>query len=374
MSTKKSIVVIGGLPSSLINFRGDFLRALMADGWTVTAMAGGASEEDRAAVEALGVSYRDYPIQRNGLSVKSDLQTFFALRRALADIKPDVVFSYTIKPVIWGGLATRFAGRPKFLALITGLGFTFQKSGFLKSILRGVVSQLYKLSLMGASKVIFQNSDNRQVFESRGLVKPSKAVQVSGSGVNIERYVETPIDTNETKFLLIARLLYDKGISEYIEAAKIVKARYPQARFLLVGPGDPSPNAFPIETVTQLDKEGVIEYLGEAADVRPHLQGCQIYVLPSYHEGLPRTVIEAMSTGRPVITTDVPGCRDTVIEGETGLLVPVKDAVALSEGMMTMIEKREAWQEMGRAGREFAERTFDVNKVNRDLLSYIHEA
>lgn len=346
----------------------------MADGWTVTAMAGGASEEDRAAVEALGVSYRDYPIQRNGLSVKSDLQTFFALRRALADIKPDVVFSYTIKPVIWGGLATRFAGRPKFLALITGLGFTFQKSGFLKSILRGVVSQLYKLSLMGASKVIFQNSDNRQVFESRGLVKPSKAVQVSGSGVNIERYVETPIDTNETKFLLIARLLYDKGISEYIEAAKIVKARYPQARFLLVGPGDPSPNAFPIETVTQLDKEGVIEYLGEAADVRPHLQGCQIYVLPSYHEGLPRTVIEAMSTGRPVITTDVPGCRDTVIEGETGLLVPVKDAVALSEGMMTMIEKREAWQEMGRAGREFAERTFDVNKVNRDLLSYIHEA
>lgn len=374
MSTKKSIVVIGGLPSSLINFRGDFLRALIADGWTVTAMAGGASEEDRAAVEALGVSYRDYPIQRNGLSVKSDLQTFFALRRALADIKPDVVFSYTIKPVIWGGLATRFAGRPKFLALITGLGFTFQKSGFLKSILRGVVSQLYKLSLMGASKVIFQNSDNRQVFESRGLVKPSKAVQVSGSGVNIERYVETPIDTNETKFLLIARLLYDKGISEYIEAAKIVKARYPQARFLLVGPGDPSPNAFPIETVTQLDKEGVIEYLGEAADVRPHLQGCQIYVLPSYHEGLPRTVIEAMSTGRPVITTDVPGCRDTVIEGETGLLVPVKDAVALSEGMMTMIEKREAWQEMGRAGREFAERTFDVNKVNRDLLSYIHEA
>lgn len=188
------------------------------------------------------------------------------------------------------------------------------------------------------------------------------------------RYKQTPLDTSQTQFLLIARLLYDKGISEYVQAARIVKAAHPEARFQILGPSDPSPNAFPVEDIERLHAEGIIEYLGETDDVRPFIEACQVYVLPSYHEGLPRTVIEAMSTGRPVITTDVPGCRDTVIEGKTGMLVPAQDAEALAAAMIKMLERREDWVAMGQAGRRFVEETFDVHKVNRDLLAYIHGA
>jgi len=374
MSKEKSIVVIGGLPSSLINFRGDFLKALIADGWKVTAMAGGARPEDKAAVEALGATYIDYPLQRTGLNIFADLKTFLALRRTLSDLRPDALFCYTIKPVIWGGLASRFAGKPKFFALITGLGFTFQKGGALKNFLTRIISQLYRLSLNGAKAVIFQNDDNRKVFEDRKLVALNKSRKVNGSGVNIERYKFTPLDKEQTTFLLIARLLYDKGIREYAEAAKIVKAKHPEAQIQILGPTDPSPNGFPLPKLEALHESGTLEYLGSTDDVRPFVEACQIYVLPSYHEGLPRTVIEAMSIGRPVIATDIPGCRDTVIVGETGVLVPVKDAQALADAMIEMIENRENWVEMGSAGRKLAENKFDVNAINADLLSIISEA
>jgi len=370
----KKIIIIGALSGSLINFRGELLTALIDDGWSVVAMANGANEKERLAVTNKGVKYREYKIERNGMNAVKDIQTFFDLRAAIKQERPDVIFCYTIKPVIWGGLASAFSGRPKFIALITGLGFTFQKGTFLKSCLIAIVSLLYRLSLQHASAVIFQNSDNRNVMEDRHICDPKKSKQVNGSGVNIKHYTFSEVDNTKTTFLLIARLLKAKGIKEYAEAASIVKKQYPDSVIQILGPKDPSPNAFPIKTLQELHDEGVIEYLGETDDVRPFIKNCQVYVLPSYHEGLPRTVIEAMSIGRPIITTDVPGCRDTIIDNANGILVPAKNSNALAQAMIEMIERRDEWNELGRRSRKFAEDIFDVNKVNQNLIAIIDQA
>jgi glycosyltransferase involved in cell wall biosynthesis len=267
--------------------------------------------------------------------------------------------------VVWGGLAAFVTQVPRFYALIEGLGYMFQGGRWLAAT---VAKSLYRLSLLRSRKVIFLNPDNKFYFLSRHIIKENKAALIDGIGLDLDWYKSTKLPEGAPVFLCIARLLGEKGLREYVAAADQVKVRYPEAVFNLLGPLDPSPDGIPLKVVDAWIGEGKIQYLGEARDVRPLIEKCHVYVLPSYHEGMPRTVLEAMAIGRPILTTDVPGCRETVVQGENGYLVPKKNVGALYERMIWFIENRDQWERMGQVSRRMAENRFDVHKINAELL------
>lgn len=362
------IIVIGALPESLLNFRGDLIKSLVANGCKITAMAAQTESTVVSRLANIGIGFTPFPVQRNGLNPKADLKTLIALRKTFQTLQPDAVLAYTIKPVIWGGLASRATPSTRFYALITGLGFAFQGDSLKRKVLSQLVTLLYRIALKRADRVIFQNPDNLAEFVSRSIVPAAKCALVNGSGVDVGCYTHSPIPPGKPIFLTIGRLLGEKGFREYAQAAQIVKAKYPDTLFQLLGPEDPSPDGIPLSEVQHWHQQGWLEYLGSTHDVRPYLQNCHIYVLPSYHEGMPRTVLEAMAMGRPILTTDVPGCRETVISGENGYLVPKANADALAERMIWLIENRDQWERMGKRSREIAEEKYDVHKVNAQLL------
>ncbi|WP_391483935.1 glycosyltransferase family 4 protein [Adhaeretor mobilis] len=361
------------------------MRALVDTGSKVTVMTADASPEVEQRIRALGVEFRPYSIQRNAMSISSDRQTLTELRTALAELKPTTILAYTIKPIIWGGIAWRSSAarrcnETRFFALVTGLGYAFQGGSLKRRVLSTIVTKLYRTALRHATAVIFQNADNRDLFVERRIVDAAKCHVVSGSGINVAEFAQSPLSkkppvlkidgpAGPPHFLLIARLLGEKGIREYCRAAEQVKAKVPEARFSLVGPEDPSPDGISLEEIKRWHDAGTIHYHGATTDVRPFLQDCHIYTLPSYHEGMPRTVLEAMATGRPILTTEVPGCKETVQQGVNGWLVPKADADALAERMLWFIENRDQWQTMADASRKLAEEKFDVRIVNQQMLA-----
>lgn len=366
------IVLIGALPESLTNFRGDLIRALVSSGHSVTAMAAPASIDQVKAIESLGASFRSFPVQRNGLNPWYDVQTLFALHKAFRELTPQVVLAYTIKPIIWGSFALSGVHGVRFFALIEGAGYAFQSGGIKRRILTQLVKCLYRTALKKARQVIFLNRDNEQLFLQIGIVEQSQSVIVNGTGIDLDLFAAEPFPSGSVVFLTIARLLGEKGLREYAHAARLVKQRYPNAVFRLLGPADPSPDGVPLQEVKAWHAQKVVEYLGVAKDVRPFIADCHVYVLSSYHEGMPRTVLEAMAMGRPILTTNVPGCRETVVAGENGYLVPKADAEALAERMIWFIEHHGQWQRMGQASRRMAEERFDVHRVNAEMLRIMH--
>jgi glycosyltransferase involved in cell wall biosynthesis len=363
------IVVVGGAARSLVNFRGPLLEAMVSRGHEVIACAPDASEDVRGKLADMGVKYCHVPIKRAGMNPAGDLMTAFHLFCLFRRRRPDAVLGYTAKPVIWGCLAARAAGVSAAYAMITGLGYAFVGGGGLRQHAVGqVAAVLYRAALAGTKAVFFQNPDDLADFKKRNLLKNgARTVLINGSGVDLDHYPLSPLP-DAPVFLLMARLIGDKGISEYREAARRVRAKYPQARFLLAGGFDENPAAMSKEEIRRWQEEGNIEYLGRLEDVRPAIAQSRIYVLPSYREGTPRTVLEAMSMGRPVITTDAPGCRETVEHGVNGFLVPVKDSGALAEIMEKFIEQPSLAESMGRESRRIAEQKYDVHKVNRVIL------
>lgn len=352
-------------------FRGDLIRALVAAGHRVTAMGAAAPPEQEARIRGFGADYRVFPVERNRLRPVADLRTLFALRQAFVALAPDVVLAYTAKAVIWSGLAlTRMRG-PRFVALINGLGFTFQGDALLRRSLTALTSSLYRTSLRRAAAVVFQNPDNLDVFVGRRIVEPAKCRVVNGSGINLDHYAASPLPDGPPRFVMTTRLLREKGLREFAEAARAVRARHPETTFELLGRVERSLDAVPIEEVHGWERDGVLHYRGTVADVRPFLESSHVCVLPSYHEGLPRSILEAMAVGRPILTTDVPGCRETVVAGRNGFLVPKGDVPALTERMTWFIEHRERWRAMGQASRALAESRFDVRKVNADMFSVL---
>lgn len=364
------VVVFGGFADSLVNFRGPLLRALVANGHAVTACAPAASPDVQAKLAAMDVSYRDVPLSRTGLNPVSDIKTFLVLFSLFRELKPDVLLSYTIKPVIYGSLAARLVGVHAIYSMITGLGYAFSSGHAERKWVTRIATFLYRFALNGNRRVFFQNPDDRDFFiRAKIIARVDQAVLINGSGVDLQYFGCVPATESTPSFLLIARLIKDKGIIEYVEAARLVKCRYPAVQFRLLGPLDSNPNAISAAQISRWETEGAIIYLGEAADVRPAIADCAVYVLPSYAEGTPRTVLEAMSMGRAVITTDAPGCRETVIDGVNGILVPTRNAAALAQAMFDLIENPGLIEGMGKAGRSLAEEKFDVHKVNSVILS-----
>lgn len=365
-----NFLLIAGLAESLVNFRGSLISALQAKGLQVHVAAPDLPAHDatRRALEARQVVVHDIPILRTGTNPLADLRTLFALWRLMRRIRPKMVLGYTIKPVIYGSLAARLARVPHRFALITGLGYAFQGDGR-RSALQNLVQRLYAAALSRTDLVFFQNPDDLALFRARGILKAqSQALVVNGSGVDIAGFSSTPLPTGPVHFLLIARLLGDKGVREYAQAARMVKGTHPDVRFSLVGWIDSNPDAISQAELEEWVADGSIEFLGRMADVRPAIAACSVYVLPSYREGTPRTVLEAMAMGRPVITTDAPGCRETVVDGENGFLIPVKSVEALATAMRRFVNHPELVVSMGAQARRMTEEKYDVHKVNAVML------
>ena len=366
------ILVIGSHPKSLIQFRGELLHSFRKSGCKVIACASGECTETINNLSIMGIDYIPAPINRTSINPLHDLILLFQLMLIIRRVKPDCVLTYTVKPVIYGMLAARISGIQQRYAMITGLGYAFISShSFGKKILKLTVSFLYKLSLAKAKAVFFQNNDDLNLFRNKKIIgEKSHALRVMGSGVDIEHFKFTQIPSGKLVFLLIARLLNDKGIREYVEAARIVKEKRPndEVNFLLLGSFDSNPAAIQPSVIEQWVSDGFIKYLGSTDDVRSYIEQCSVFVLPSYREGMPRSVLEAMSMGRAIITTDTPGCRDTVVHNENGYLVPVKSIKELSIAMLKLIDNRQAIRKMGIKSRKMAEESFDVSKVNKVIL------
>jgi glycosyltransferase involved in cell wall biosynthesis len=362
------VVIIAGEAPSLVDFRGHLIESILKAGHEVHALAPSHDATKRWLAER-GASFHDLPVGRTVISPAQDIWLLLRLVSTLRKLKPDVVLTYTIKPNVYGILAAALAGVSRRYPLITGLGYAFTEVGKSKSwrIVNMAARMLYWSCLRCATAVIFQNEDDRDTFVKLFGLRNKPTHIVNGSGVDLDRFRVAPIP-DEPRFLMIARLLRDKGLGEYLAAARVVKNSRPQARFDLVGPSDPSPGAFPIDAVRQAVADGVVAYHGAVSDVRPFIARARIYVLPSYREGTPRSVLEAMAMGRPIVTTDVPGCRATVTHGDNGLLVPAARVAPLADAMIGLIDRPEDVRRMGARSRAIAEAKYDVRLVTADMM------
>ena len=366
------IVIVASLAFSLVNFRRRLIADMVACGHQVLACA---PEDDREVAEQLaemGVSYRTMPMQRVGLNPLADLRTLSWLIGLVVREQPDLVLAYTQKPIIYSGIACRIARRARFFAMVSGLGHVFGEGG--SRWLRLLVAQLYRSALARAEAIFVFNADDRgEMLRHRMITPAARVVQVPGSGVDLSYYRAVPIAPGSLRFLMIARLLRSKGLFEFVEAARRIRGRRPEVRFELLGPLDPSPAGIGAEQLQAWKREGVIDYLGEARDVRPYLAAASVFVLPSwYREGLPRTILEAMATGRAVVTTDMPGCREPISDGVNGFLVAPRDAGALEAALLRFVDDPRLAPDMGARGREIAEAHYSVEHVTEILLSTMH--
>lgn len=365
------ILIIGSYAPSLLNFRGPLIRALLNAGHHVSVCAPNIEIGTYEALKGMGAAVYEAPLERTGTGIKTDLIYYRTLKRILLTVRPTAVLTYTIKPNIWGALAAASVGIPSY-AMVTGLGYAFTDSGSTPSLRRRITSfvarRLYRAAAQRNRYVIFQNPDDIKDFIAAGcLTDEGKAKMIAGSGVDMVHYARVPLP-DAPVVLMIARLLASKGVRDYATAASILRARYPSARFLLVGPFDQGPDAVGHEEITQWVADG-LEYFGSLDDVRPAIAKARIYVLPSYYrEGTPRSVLEAMAMGRPIITCDAPGCRETVEHGVNGLLIPVRDPQALAAAIDQLLGNPAEVEAMGEASHALVARKYDVNLVNGAIM------
>ncbi|CAM4035453.1 Glycosyltransferase family 1 protein [Bordetella tumbae] len=332
----------------------------------VATMAG----DSVSRIEGYGLTHHAIPMTRSGKNPVQELRTVWALYQLFRRLQPDVVHLVTIKPVLYGGIAARLAGVSAMVSAISGLGFVFVAKGAKATLVRQVVAMLYRLALGHRnSRIVFQNGNDRDVLQGLGAVRDEQVVMIRGSGVNLADYAAVAEPPPPVVALMVARLLRDKGLQEFVEAARILRREGINVRMRLAGGIDPGNPA----SVTQADvdgwqQEGIVEALGERSDIAALYAASHIAVLPSYREGLPKSLIEAAACGRAVVTTDVPGCRDAIEPDTTGLLVPSHDAPALAAAIGRLASDDALRQQMGQAGRVLAEREFDIDDVCRQHL------
>jgi glycosyltransferase involved in cell wall biosynthesis len=372
---RRRVVVIASLAKSLTNFRLELLKAMVARGHEVTALAPDHDSEVMTTLHQIGVSYIQVPMARASLTPLKDVRTIAALYWTLRELSPDLLLTYTMKPIIFGGLAARFAGVKRRFALITGLGYVFsdEATASVRLLVRRISVLLYRLALKGAECVfVYNDADEKDIRETRMLSNRSPIVRVPGSGVDTKYFDYSEPDAGIPTFLLIARLLREKGILEYAEALRELRREFREMRAVLAGPFDSNPSSIDRLQIDRWVDEGLFRYLGELKDVRPILARSSVFVLPTYYrEGIPRTILEAMAVGRPIITTDLPGCRDTVIEGENGYLVKPRNAKSLAAAMERFLKDPTLARRFGKRSREIVCAKFDVHSVNRILLRHM---
>lgn len=365
------VIIVLNTAWNLVNFRAGLIRALVAEGHEVVAVA--PQDEYAPRLAALGCRFVALPMDNKGTHPGRDLLLFLRFLSLLRRERPDVFLGYTVKPNVYGSLAAHALGIP-VVNNIAGLGAVFIRDNWLTRLVR----LLYKTALSRSQHVFFQNDEDMRQFVEQGLVVADKVSRLPGSGVDLCSFYYLPMQplgNRAFRFLLVARLLWDKGVGEFVEAARMVRRKYPAAKFQLLGFLDvKNPTAVSRAQMDEWVAEGVVEYLGVADDVQPYLAAADCVVLPSYREGVPRSLLEAAAMGRPIVTTNAVGCRDAVSDGVNGLLCRVADAGDLAEKMAQMIAlSPEARAAMGQRGREKVEREFDEKIVIQKYLDAIRE-
>lgn len=364
------ILVISPKNKTVFNFRGDLIRDMIANGNEV--IVTGPNRDYVDDIMALGVSeVVEISLVKDNTSVKGDLTYWKALKRVIKEKQPDIVFSYTIKPVIYGSLAAKSNRVPQICAMVTGLGRVYASGGMKAKAIRLITNFLYKRAFAACDTVIFQNKDDIQELVSQHYLPEEKTALVNGSGVNMDRFARTELPEHPV-FLMVSRIIREKGVMEYCEAARAVKVEHPEARFILLGGFDSSIGALQKEDIQPYVDDGSIEFPGEVKDPVAYYQQSSVFVLPSYYrEGLPRTILEAMSCGRATITTDWPGCREPIVDGENGYLVPIRDAKALAEKMKNLVEDQDLLLRMADSAYERCRSMYAVEIVNAQMREQI---
>ncbi len=369
------ILVLGSDPDYLVNLRGDLIRQIVEQGGqAIGAAPAPADGPHAAAIRAMGAQFESIAMVRNRITPTHDAQALRGLYLLMKRLKPDALFAYTIKPVIYGCTAARMARVPVITALVPGLGYSFEGAGLKDRLRAMVVARMYRGALRTANAVFFQNTDDHQEFLRRGILTPAhRVVMLNGSGINLEKFQPAPLPSAPA-FLWVGRLLKEKGLGEYIQAARLVRQRHPEAVFRVVGYHDGGPLDSCQDQLQAAVASGDIEFVGRVKDVRPELARCTAFVLPSYYrEGVPRSALEALAMGRAVVTTDWTGCRETVRSGAdtNGFLLPVRNAAAVADAVTQLVEQPGLAQRMGAASRRYAEERFDVVRVNQMILDTI---
>ena len=326
-------------------------------------------------IKTIGFVHHCLPISRSGTKPWLELYSLWSLWRLLRWLKPDLLHLVTIKPVLYGGLMARLSGVPAVVAAISGLGSVFVTRSGSTRWLRYSVELLYRLALGHPNlTAIFQNPDDRVVLMELGTVREEQTVLICGSGVSLADYPVKPEPVEKPVVTFASRLLREKGVFEFIQAARILRTSGAQVHFVLVGQTDDgNPSSVSYENVERWQKEGIIDYLGYRTDIADLFSYTNLVVLPSYREGFPKVLIEAAACGRAIVTTDVPGCRDAIEPNVTGLLVPVRDGKALANAIERLLSDADLRKSMGAAGRELAEQKYGIEKVVKAHLKIYQE-
>ena len=359
----------------LFKFHAPLIRALIAKKhqvWLASPIEAG-QEVYIEQLQAMGAEWRQISLARSGTNPIQELRTLVALYALFRDIRVDVVLAYSPKPVIYGTIAAWLARVPRRYALITGLGYAFTGPfNHRRAAIQAIVRRLLRVALARAHGVMFQNPDDVAELRMRGVLSDvTPSAVFDGCGVDVDEFTVQPLPTGTITFVMVGRLLADKGLREYAAAARRLRDQGVSARFVLVGGIDVNPEAVPLSEVQGWVADGVLEWVGLVADVRPILAAAHVFVLPSYREGLPQSTLEAMAMGRPVVTTDVPGCRETVRHEINGLVVPARDAAALAKACLRFVNEPGLSARMGRAGRDLAEARFESGKVARSVIQFM---
>lgn len=372
-----NIVIIGTVASSFLGFRADFIKSLLKQKHTVYAFTSEYSKEQLSLIKYLGAIPVTYKLNRGGINPLIDIKATYELSKKIKEIAPDIVFCYFSKPVIFGTLAAKLAKVPKVLGMLEGLGYTFteqpnqvsKKTQFIKK----AQIFLYKIALPQLDKIIFLNPDDPKDLLEKYSITVKQVEVLGGIGLNLEDYPYSSVYPDIPTFIFVARLLAEKGIYDYIAAAKIVKNNYPEAKFIVLGTIDKEAlGALTESELREVTQANIVEYPGHVNNVPEWIANSSVFVLPSYYrEGVPRSTQEAMAIGRAVITTDVPGCRETVIDGVNGFLVEKWNPQALAEKMIYFIEHSEDIKKMGYESYKIAQDKFDADKVNKRLINML---
>ena len=331
------------------------------------------SDSEASNLEDYGFIHHSIPISRTSMNIYSELRLIFKIVKVMREVKPDISHLITIKPVVYGGIISKFIKMSGVISAIPGLGYTFINQDITTKILRTIISFLYRLSFSRESlSVIFQNEDDRRKLIKLTKIDASKTVLIKGSGVDLDRFSMKPFPQGKPMVTMISRIQKDKGVLEFVEAAKILREKGNKAQFQLAGDHDTNyPSSISEKEINLWREEGIIDLLGYRKDINFLLENSHLVILPSYREGLPKVLLEAAASGRPVITSNVPGCRDAIKENITGILVPVNDPKALANKIEFLLDNRDLLKKMGKAARMLAEKEFSIEKVvNKHLDQY----
>tara|TARA_R110000744_G_scaffold376553_1_gene490870 strand:+ start:15995 stop:17146 length:1152 start_codon:yes stop_codon:yes gene_type:complete len=371
---QRKILIVCSLTESLRNFRKDLISAFLDHGLNVYTASPNSNPEIFEELTKMGVIPLQYHLQRNGLNPLKDLISIWDIKKIVNTHDIDLIFPYTIKPVIYGSIAGRITGKPT-ISLITGLGLTFSQASKKAQILQHFTEVLYRLAIRKNKAIIFQNTDDLELFRQKGLISENQIAHVvDGSGINLEKY-PFRINNNTTKrkiFVLVARLIKEKGVELFIEAAKVLKPKFPDAEFHIIGEPVLSVSSIRIEELEELHRHNIVVYHGFQKNIAKFLNSSDVFVLPSYYrEGIPRSILEALSVGMPIITTDTPGCRETIILDQNGILIEPKLLDPLIDAINFFLDNPDKIKPMGIRSRKLAEDRFRVEIINKKIMNII---